>query len=67
MNINPNRHKRTRYERVKSLRDQAIEDGLTDKMWQATYLLQQLEQIVWSRINQRNELITRLRQDTSSC
>ena len=61
MTTNNHKHRRTRYERVKQLRDQAVEDGQTDKMWQATYLLKRLEEAAWARINKRNELINLLR------
>jgi hypothetical protein len=61
MNINPNRHKRTRYERVKSLLSQAIEDGLTDKMMQAQYILDRIYSSRCDKMQQRTEFITRLR------
>jgi hypothetical protein len=67
MNTNPTQHRRTRYERVKSLLSQAIEDGLTDKMMQAQHILDRIYSSRCDKMQKRTEYLTRLRQDTTSC
>lgn len=63
MTTNQPRHKRTRYERVKSLLSQAIEDGLTDKMMQAQHILDRIYSSRCDKMQQRTEYITRLRSE----